>query len=204
MYPETLYPKTKQVLNTIEQETFLKDFYLAGGTALALQLGHRKSIDLDFFCNSFPSEKLLISNLEKFNPTVINQTQNTLDVLIDNTKVSFLEYNYPLIAELKTFNNVSLASVIDIACMKITAISSRGSKKDFVDLNEILKTVSLEEIFLNFEKKYINVKYQKAHFLKSLLFFQDAEDDPEPDYMLNQSWVDIKNNIENAVKAYLL
>jgi len=204
MYPKTLYPKTKQVLNTIKKEPFLKDFYLAGGTALALQLGHRKSIDLDFFSSTFPNEKELIKNIEKFNPQILNQTPKTLDVLINDTKVSFLEYNYPLISRLETFNTTKLASVMDIACMKITAISSRGSKKDFVDLNEILKTTTLQKIFLNFEKKYLNVKYQKAHLLKSLLFFQDAKADPEPDYMLNQKWVDIKFNIEKAVKAYLL
>ena len=203
MYPETLYPKTKQVLSIIENEAFLNDFYLAGGTALSLQLGHRKSIDLDFFSKNFPTEQLLLKGLEKFNPTILNQAPKTLDVLIHETKVSFLEYRYPLIDELKIFNNIKIASVIDIACMKITAISSRGSKKDFVDLNEILKSTTLSEIFANFEKKYKNVKYQKAHLLKSLLFFQDAKNDPEPDYMLNQSWTAVQTNISNAVKTYL-
>jgi predicted nucleotidyltransferase component of viral defense system len=203
MYPETLYPKTKQVLELLSAEKFLSDFYLAGGTALALQIGHRKSIDLDFFSSSFPDEITLLNALEKFNPTILNQAPKTLDILINETKVSFLQYNYPLLEKFGNHTGVNMASVIDIACMKITAISSRGSKKDFIDLYEILKTNSLEKIFLNFEKKYKNVKYQKTHLLKSLLFFNDAENDPDPDYMLAQSWDTIKLSLEKAVKQYL-
>jgi len=204
MHPETLYPKTKQVLDLLSSEPFLKDFYLAGGTGLSLQLGHRKSIDLDFFINTFPNHQTLLKNISKHNPTIINQSNGTLDVLINDTKVSFLEYKYSLINSLIPYDHIQIASIMDIACMKITAISSRGSKKDFVDLNEILKEFTLEQTFSNFEQKYQNIKYQKAHLLKSLIFFLDAENDPEPDYLLKQDWNQIKKNIESQVQKYLL
>jgi predicted nucleotidyltransferase component of viral defense system len=139
MHEATLYPKTKQILDQISSEPFLNHFYLAGGTALALQLGHRKSSDLDWFSPQFPKIQLLLQNLNKYKVTVTQTAPGTLDTLIDGVKVSFLEYTYPMIEKLVPFNGIQMASVSDIACMKITAISSRGSKKDFVDLYEILR-----------------------------------------------------------------
>lgn len=203
MYPQTLYPKTRQVLDKIKNLSFMNDFYLAGGTALALQLGHRKSIDLDFFSGNFPKRDIILQKIRDFNPNITHESPGTIDCLIDDVKVSFLEYNYPLLEDLKEFENVKIASVLDIACMKLSATSSRGSKKDFIDLYVILQNFSLEELFSKFEKKFFGVSYQKLILLKSLTYFSDAENEPDPDYTQMLSWDDIKSYIENKVKAYL-
>jgi hypothetical protein len=203
MYPQTLYPKTRQVLDKIKDLNIIKGFYMAGGTALALQLGHRKSMDLDFFSDEFPKKDLLIQSLTGLNPQITQEAQGTMDLLIDGVKVSFLEYNYPLLKDLNEFEGIKIASVIDIACMKLTAISSRGSKKDFVDLYVIMEKYSLDELFSEFEKKFVGVSYQKLIILKSLIFFSDAESEPDPDLANELDWETVKNTIEKKVKKYL-
>jgi hypothetical protein len=203
MYPKTLYPKTKQVLDKLKELDLVKNWYLAGGTGLALQLGHRKSIDLDFFIDKFPKRDLLLSSLNKLSPKIIQEAPGTIDTTIDEVKVSFLEYKYPLLNKFADFEGVSVASVSDIACMKLSAISSRGSKKDFVDLYFILQKHSLDELFVSFEKKFKDVKYQKLHFLKSLVYFDDANKDPDPDMIEEVSWTDIKAQLTKHVQDTL-
>ncbi len=203
MYPETLYPKTKQILEKIKDEPFIEKFYLAGGTALALQLGHRKSIDIDLFIQDFPDIEILKQQISKFTPKIIQEAHGTLDVEIDGIKVSFLEYKYDLLDKFEDFLGVKLASVIDIGCMKLSAISSRGSKKDYVDLYNVLQSISLQKLFEAFDKKFKNITYQKTHILKSLVHFDDAEEDPDPDYIESIDWMDVKRSIANDVKSYL-
>ncbi len=202
MYPETLYPKTREVLNNIKNLDILKEFYLAGGTALALQIGHRKSFDLDFFAYNFPKRDLILQNLKPYKPKIIHESDGTLDLLIDDVKVSFLLYKYPLVKNLIKFEGIYMASIIDIACMKLSAISSRGSKKDFIDIYVILQRNSLSYIFEMFEKKYKDVSFQKLAILKSMIYFQDAENDPEPDFVKYINWKEIKNFLEEKVKNY--
>lgn len=202
MYPQTLYPKTKQVLDKIKQLSILDCFYLAGGTGLALQLGHRKSIDLDFFTDNFPGRDNLISSIKHLQPKIIQEAENTLDTSIEEVKVSFLEYKYSLLNKLLDFESVKVASVIDIGCMKLSAISSRGSKRDFVDLYYILQKYSLDKLFQSFEKKFKGVKYQELHLLKSISYFGDADNDPDPDMVQGVSWKEIKKNLEQIVKTY--
>jgi hypothetical protein len=203
MYPQTLYPKTKQVLDKLKKLSILKDFYLAGGTALALQIGHRRSVDLDFFTKKFPKRDLLLQELRPLNPSVSQEAPGTMDLLINNVKVSFLEYKYPLLQPLVNYRGINLANTIDIACMKLSAVSSRGSKKDFVDLYVILQKYELNKLINDFEEKYKGADYQKVHILKSLIFFDDADEEPELDYIKNIKWEAVKTSIENKVKNYL-
>lgn len=199
MYEETLYLKTKNTLSKIQDEKILEDFYLAGGTALALQLGHRKSIDLDFFSKDYPKQDVLLQSLSKYNPTIAQNSIGTLDTFIDDVKVSFFNYSYSLLKDTVTFNNVELASIIDIACMKLVAISQRGTKKDFVDLYVILQKYKFDEILEAFERKYDSMNYQKLHILKSLVYFEDAEADPEPDYLTPIKWDEVKEYLSTLV-----
>lgn len=208
MFSESLYPKTKQVLELLLRKSFLKNFYLAGGTALALHLGHRKSIDLDFFASKkdYPKIERLNIELKEFNPKIISQSEGTLDVIINDVKVSFLEYDYPLletIVKADDFKELSMASVLDIACMKITAISSRGSKKDFVDMYFILQNIKFDIVLKAFYEKYKGVNYSQFHILKSLLYFEDAEKDPDSDFLNHVEWRFVKSFIEKEVVKYL-
>lgn len=203
MHEETLYPKTKQVLAELQNLDLLHNFYLAGGTGLALQLGHRKSIDLDFFTPKYPKPISLLQNLTQYNPRVISESAGTLDLEIHDVKVSLLEYTHNLLEPLIDYQKIKIASVLDIACMKITAISSRGTRKDFIDLKFILEIYSLSKILAAFEKKYTQVKYNKLHILKSLVYFADAEQDPNPDCVVECNWKEVKEQIRTEVKQFL-
>ncbi len=157
---------------------FKKDFYLAGGTGLALQLGHRDSIDFDFFsANEINTEKLFlnIKNVFKdYSIKIVQNTKNTLTVLIDqNIKLSFFTYNYDLIEELIDEPYIKIASIKDIACMKLSAIVSRASIKDYIDLYYILKEISFKTIIECLKKKTPELEINLV--LKSLIYFKDIK-----------------------------
>ncbi len=201
MYTETLAPETGRVLEKISKADLLQDFYLVGGTALALHLGHRESIDLDFFSPyDFSLGKLKddISAIGKYRLT--NEEEGTLDGMLDDVKVTFLRYSYPMLFPLVEWNGVKLADERDIACMKIDAISSRGSRKDFIDIYFLLEKYTLEEILSLFEKKYSHIEYNKMHLLKSLAYFEDAEDDVMPKMLKDVSWEEVKSKILQETK----
>lgn len=203
MFEKAIDSKTRQVLIKIRETQVLENFYLAGGTALSLILGHRKSIDLDFFSSSFPKFEILVAKLKTLNPKVINQDKGTLDLYIDGVKVSFLEYKYPLVGDFLEFDQVKVASLEDIACMKLSAISSRGSKKDFIDLYFILQKFSLGELLDLFEKKFKGVNYQMSHILKSLVYFEEAEKQPDPEFLVDVDWNEVRKTLEESTYRYL-
>ena len=203
MFEKAIDSKTRQVLRKIRETQVLENFYLAGGTALSLILGHRKSIDLDFFSSSFPKFEILVAKLKTLNPKVINQDKGTLDLYMDDVKVSFLEYKYPLVGDFLEFDQVKVASLEDIACMKLSAISSRGSKKDFIDLYFILQKFSLGELLALFEKKFKGVNYQMSHILKSLVYFEEAEKQPDPEFLVDVDWNEVRSFLEGKVKELI-
>lgn len=196
MFTQAIDDKTKRLLGKIASSGLVKEFYLAGGTALALQLGHRLSLDLDWFRAekfSITNVKRRLSELGDFE--VINEEEGTINGILEGIKVSFLRYDYGMIFPFIVFEKVKLADERDIAAMKIDAVSSRGSKKDFIDIYFLLKKYSLAELIGFFEKKYANIKYNKLHILKSLVFFEDAEDEPMSVMLKEAVWEDIKKKI---------
>lgn len=204
MYRETLAPETHSVLEKISKQSFIQDFYLVGGTALALHFGHRESIDLDFFSASdFSLEKLKkeLSVIGQYSLT--NEEDGTLDGMLDDVKLTFIRYEYPMLFPLINWDGVKLADERDIACMKIDAISSRGSKKDFIDLYFLLEKYSLSELFSFFEKKYSHIKYNKSHLLKSLVYFEDAEEDVSPKMLKDVSWDTVKSKIREETRKLI-
>ena len=110
--------------------------------------------------------------------------------------------DYGLAFPLLAFSGVKLADERDIAAMKIDAISSRGSKKDFIDLYFLLEKYPLKKLLEFFEKKYINIKYNKLHILKSLVYFEDAESEPMPVMIKKTDWAEVKDLIKKEVKKY--
>jgi len=116
-------------------EHFFEPFYLAGGTGLALQIGHRYSNDFDFFTDqNFNNEsiKQILASVGTFQ--LFQDKEGTVEGSVNNTRLSFFHYPYPLIDETIFVGRLELASILDIALMKLSALSSRGSRKDFVDL----------------------------------------------------------------------
>lgn len=204
MFKESISQETKLVLEKISQSDLVEKFYLAGGTALAIQLGHRESIDLDWFCQTdFSNQviKAVLSQLGSFQIT--SESEGTINGLLDNVRMSFLRYQYKLLFPLVAMSKVKLADERDIAAMKIDAVSSRGSKKDFIDIFFLLKKYSLAEIIGFFEKKYSEINYNKLHILKSLVYFADADDEPMPIMIENIGWAEAKKDIKEKVNAWL-
>lgn len=202
MFTNILLPQTIKVLNTLKTIQRIQTFYLSGGTALALQIGHRESEDLDFFC------------LEKFNPVLLQKdlhdvgklsavelAEGTLNAFIDTVKVQFLYYPYTLLEQPISWEGIKLSSLIDIACTKMITVSMRGSKKDFIDLYFLLKTYTVPVLLQRVKQKYQNVEYNNQHLLKSLVYFDDAELQPMPRMHETVSWEEIKNSITQTVKS---
>lgn len=201
MHQETLSKETAIVLNKIKDS--VSEFYLAGGTALALLLGHRISVDLDFFCVENFSTREIAERLSKQGHLEISsESEGTLNGLLDGVKISFFKYPYKLLFPKKEYEGVYIADERDIAAMKILAISGRGSKKDFVDLFVLLKEYSLEDILGFFDAKYKEYNYNILHILKSLIYFSDADLDPEPVYLKLISWDEVKETIKKIVDEY--
>ncbi len=201
MYKNTLLPATDKVVQKIQGATFLQQFYLSGGTALALHLGHRESEDLDFFTPETFDPQHLQSEVQRFGQLEsVEIAEGTLNTFLDTVKLQFLHYPYPLLETTIYWEGLSLSSIIDVACTKIITISMRGSKKDFVDLYFLLKQYSLYELFEKLDQKYHGVNYNRAHLAKSLIYFEDAETQPMPRMLQNVQWEEVKTSITQAVK----
>jgi predicted nucleotidyltransferase component of viral defense system len=203
MHENTLYQKTKATIALIKNIPILQNFYLAGGTSLALQLGHRKSIDLDFFARQFPKKDDLFNAFKHLSYKTTQEAPDTLDLKINDTKVSFLQYDYDLIGKFTPYQNLRLASIQDIACMKLSTIISRGEKKDFIDLYFLLQKFSLKQLLSLMQKKFAHINYSQILLIRSLNYFADADQSPMPEMLINVSWDKIKTEIQTQVMAYL-
>ena len=196
MHPETINEKTRCVLEKIAESEIAQNFYLAGGTALAIQLGHRQSMDLDWFSEKDFSNSDLKNKLASLGDfTVTSEEAGTVNGVLDGVKVSYIQYKYPLIRPIIDFEKIKMADKKDIAAMKLDAVSSRGSKKDFIDIYFLLEDFSLKDLLAFFNEKYSKIKYNKMHILKSLIFFDDAENEPLPLMVRVIEWEDIKKRI---------
>ncbi len=204
MYPQSITGPARIVLGKIAGSALTRDFYLAGGTALALQLGHRESIDLDWFSqkkfSNFDLKKAL-SESGKFE--LIGESEGTINGVLDGVRVSFFHYVYGQLFPFVRFENVNLVDERDIAAMILSVISSRGSKKDLIDVYFLLEKYTLNELINIFEKKYESIKYNKLHILKSLIYFDDAENEPMPKMLKPVEWKIVKEKITKEASMYL-
>ena len=199
---QTVDPDTLELLKRFFANPELKDVRLVGGTALALQYGHRKSVDLDFF-GVLPEDKELLIDIARTlgDIQVINQTRTILQLVVNQVKVDFVDYSrYLWIDEPINGDGFVLASDRDIAAMKVNAIIGRGTRKDFIDLYVLLQHYSLAEIMQFYRQKYPEFSEYRA--LLSMTYFEDAEMQDMPQMFIDTSWEDMKKNIVEAVKAY--
>ncbi len=202
LYYETIEPKLLELLNKLLKIEEFKELRLVGGTSLALQYGHRKSIDIDLFGNleiDLDEISSLLSTCGK--STQIKRSAKINIFSIDGIKVDIVNYHYPWLSPVLLEDGLRLAQPEDIAAMKISAITGRGTKKDFIDLYELLKHFSLEEILGLYERKYDDGSIYLA--LKSLNYFGDAEQNPMPEMLIDTSWSNIKQTLEQEVNRYL-
>ena len=201
---EVINASTQATLRTLVDANLLAPFYLAGGTGLALHLGHRLSQDLDFFAPAPFDEEMLLQRLQAASDfSLVAKGPQTLHTVIRGTKVSFLGYTYPLLFPFTRFLAIAVADARDIACMKVSAIASRGTKRDFVDLYFAAQIFSLPGVLQSFDQKYAQARYNQLHILKSLTFFEDAEKDPMPHMLAPVAWSEVKGFFEREVSPLL-
>ena len=200
-----------KILNNRQKKLFTKleilkeeDFYLAGGTGLALQLGHRTSADFDFYISSSFDANNILSKINK-EISVVKIVQIEKDTLIlncDGIIVSFFTYPYPLLKPLKDLGIIYVASLEDISAMKLIAIIQRGAKRDFIDMYYLIKRIGLNRIFEFSKKKYKDFNPYLA--LQSLVYFEDAEKEKISSRKIrlseNVEWKDIKKYITEEVR----
>ncbi len=202
MFKTVLSPHAEGTLRSLQKQDFMSPFYLAGGTGCALHIGHRRSGDFDFFTQTefeiFPLQNTL-RNLGRF--VADYSGAGTLVGRLGDTKISLFHYGYPLLEEAVDYLGMRVASLVDIGCMKIDAISSRGTKRDFVDLFFILKTLGLDlkTFFDHFEEKYGPEGFNRYHVLKSLIYFEDADQEPELEMLTDFSWAEAKRFFVESV-----
>jgi hypothetical protein len=200
---EVLPEKQLQLFHSLSQMDWMSDFYLAGGTALALHLGHRQSIDFDFFSRkTFTGERVIYHLKSLGSVELFSEDKDTINAAVDNIRLSYFYYNTPLLDKLLMYKNISIAALLDIALMKLAAISGRGSKKDYIDLYFLLAYFKLSDLLKKFPMKFGKESTNIYHLLKSLVYFDDAEDQPSPVMIKPISWAEVKQHIVDQVKNY--
>ncbi len=195
MHPEILTADQQSALAVLSQVQAVRSFYLAGDTALALHLGHRESVDFDFFRTTGFAPQELVNHLPAPPPLqVVQAERDTLTVVFRGVKTSFFGYPHGLIRPLIVGpSGVSVADVADIAPMKLAAIAGRGARKDFVGLYCICRQCfPLREAIALMAAKFPATQYDLYHLLRSLVYFADAETDPMPRLRQPVTWEQIK------------
>jgi len=191
----TITENMKSVLNGFSQSEIAEHFYLAGGTALSLQLGHRSSVDLDFFSSTedIPTVRpRLEAALATFNAILADSSWGNLVYLVKDVRVGFYGYGYPLIDLLTKKEGLRLASIEDIALMKLDALLSRAARKDFYDLYFICQKFPLKQLLDIAPQKYASVRDFEAQVIKRLVFFDNAENEIDPPLLLPATWQLVK------------
>ncbi|MFV2073102.1 MAG: nucleotidyl transferase AbiEii/AbiGii toxin family protein [Thermoanaerobaculales bacterium] len=196
----------KSVLKSVSAALVGTDFYLAGGTALALLEGHRISIDLDLFSQSFDDPEAMQRTLGVFHPDAVitSMSPRTLNLLVEGTGVSLFGYSYPLVAPLLRLDDslIAFASREDIAAMKLAAITSRGSRKDFIDLWLLITRFwALSDCLELFRQKF--AARDIGHVVRSLTYFDDADEEPPLRMLVDIEWESVKRDLAGWVSGLM-
>ena len=203
LYLDTVQHDTLALLKTLQSMPELRHTRLVGGTALALQLGHRMSIDLDLFGKiDSDSEALRIAFSKQHLSAIVTHTSTHIfQFLIQSIQVDIVNYPYPWLGDPVLGDGIALAGLSDIAAMKLSAITNRGTKKDFVDLFFLLNIYSLGEMLRLYKDKYPDGAI--FNVMQSLTYFNDAETDPMPRLLAACQWSQVKQTITSTVRDFL-
>ena len=207
LYPDVMPQSQQRVLRLLGPTATRGRFYLAGGTALAIQLGHRESLDLDWFTTQGIADPLHLAETLKgcdFQFEVTGVEKGTLHGAADGVKLSFLDYRYPLLRTVVAWPECGceLAALEDLACMKLSAIASRGAKKDFLDLYALGTTrFNLTQMLEFYQQKYATTDL--LHVLSSLVYFDDAEAEDTPRMLWPTDWEEVKRTVRTWVTDYV-
>jgi len=191
---EVLSEKTKALFEKFESRDLPPKSYLAGGTAIALHIGHRQSVDLDWFTQSEFDEKVWQMKWEtEWNFNMQSRDWQTLVGEIAGVKTSLYFYKYPLIGDIATYRGLQIASLKDLAAMKLDTVLSRGTKRDFVDLYFLMKEYGPELMLDFYDQKYGSFAEREILIRKSLVYFKEADSDEMPKMLVPVDWKKIKN-----------
>lgn len=203
LFWDTITEEMKFVLNGFSQTEVGKQFYLAGGTALALQLGHRRSVDLDFFSQSqdVPTIRARLDEaLSSFNAQLADASWGNLVYLVKNVRVGFYGYGYELLGPLLETESLRLASLEDIGLMKLDSLLSRAARKDFYDLYFICQRIPLRKLLDLAPQKYPSIRDFEAQVVKRLVFFDSAEHETDPPLLEPVTWQTVKEYFTRQAK----
>ena len=193
---EPVEPGTLSLIHSLQEQDYLQSFILVGGTALALQLGHRTSTDIDLFTNMRFDVPDLVTSLQlDYAIEIKQQMRHALLCSIENIKTDFVFQASAMIEHIVHDENIRMASLKEIAAMKIGAIASRGKKRDFVDLYCLLNHYTLVEMLEAFQNKYQGATPELA--IRSLFYFEDAENDQDPKCFFDYNWKTVKEKIKS-------
>ena len=186
----------RDLLRLIGQQLFARRFYLAGGTALALRFGHRRSVDLDFFSEADELEQAtrneVLRALAPVHPQSIEDTTGNLLLQALGLHVGFFSYHYALLEPADQVENVVVASMVDIGLMKFDALISRGSRKDFYDLYFIAQQISLADLLERGPIKYPHTRDFELMAIESMVLFENADQDLQPALFIDLPWDQVR------------
>ena len=201
MHPRVLEKETWDLVRGLVRDEVLVGWTLCGGTGLALQFGHRPGADLVFFrSDDFEVDSLLMQLSESDRIEVTGRARNTLHLFLHGVRLSFLKLEAPLVYPTSPYKGMMIADPGDIAILKVIAIGGRGSRKDFVDLYTYLQKVpGLERLLDQLENRDSNIDWNRYHLIKSLTWFEDAEQEPMPDMLVDLDWEEVKTFFKGQV-----
>lgn len=203
---QAIEPGTLSILEKLMGLSSLQDFYLVGGTALALKYGHRLSVDLDLFGNKDFNKEFILSQLtQTFGEQFMyenTRAQWAIFCYIYNVKVDIIHYKHDQIAKAEVLDNLRLYNSLDLMAMKVNAILGRGKKKDFWDIAELLQHYTIDDCIEAHSKKYPSQQILIS-IPNALTYFMDADESEEPMSLKGQTWASVKKAIQQKVKEYL-
>jgi len=204
LHAESVENSTLELIKFLQDKEYLKGFYLVGGTAIALFIGHRKSVDIDLFSNFSFDETTLLENIHQdFNYQLSFTASNTLKGSIKRVKVDFLAHRYPYLNPPVTLGGINMLSLEDLIAMKLNAISTSGQRsKDFIDIFYLLEQYDVGHMLSFYQKKY--GQQNDTFILKSLIYFDDVDlsDWPVLISKPDLDWEDVKKSMEERVLEF--
>jgi hypothetical protein len=206
MHKECFPAQGWRVLASVRDIMNKRKAVLAGGTALALHIGHRESVDLDFFtCKTFRTESVISEIRETGkNFRILSEDDDHITAEIEGVKVSLFRYEYRFVAAPETYAGISIAGIPDIAAMKIIAISQRGTKRDFVDAYYILREMPFHKVAESMVLLYGKERINPLLIGKALAYFADADHNPEPKYIgKGVKWERVKDFFRNHARQFV-
>lgn len=201
MFENTLSSNSLKFIREIKSDSLPDGSYLGGGTAIALQIGHRKSLDLDFFTQTQFNEAQWQQKLEEeVGFDLIQKDWQTLVGSVQDIKFSLFYYKHALIGETKDFYNIKLASLEDLSAMKLDTVISRGTRRDLIDIYFLAQKFSLSSMFEFYDRKFGNFKDREIMIKKALIYFEDAEKDETPDMLIPFDWNELITFFKKEIK----